>query len=132
MMIYLTSVQYKDIPKLLFKVGHTQKKFHERFDDPQYKSFKFERKDHIWFSRPVWLEAKNLAIKIETEIISPFKKRSDFIIEDYLGIERGALNLAEGGKPLSGITEMFVVDSHEKEVELYDRFSYYKSLYHNK
>ena len=111
------------------KVGHTQKKFLERFSDPSYDIFNKKLNNFIYFSRPDWNVAKNLALKIEDEVLKGFKKSSSFIIEDYLGMEPNALN-DQFGKPMSGITEMFVLETPERIQQFNEHFNKIKLKYH--
>ena len=129
MIVYAVMLIDRDSGKVIFKVGHTQKKIAERFSGEEYNRFIIQRIDHIYFSREDWQEAKHLALKIEYEALKGFKKPSTFIIEDYLGIERGDLNDATG-KPLSGITEMFVLETEEQRHKFEQHFKNIKLLYH--
>jgi hypothetical protein len=129
MIVYAVMLTHIPTGKNIFKVGHTQKKIMERFSGEEYNIFNIVRVDHIYFSRDDWQEAKHLAVKIEHEALRPFKKPSTFIIEDYLGIESNALN-DSNGKPLSGITEMFVLETNEEVQKFLQHFRNVKSLYH--
>lgn len=127
-MVYHGIFTHKLSGLLVDKVGHTQKKFLERFSDPMYDIFEKKLANFIYFSRPAWIEAKQLALQIENDVLKPFKKSSSFIIEDYLGLERNALNDVNGN-PMSGITEMFVLDN-DRRILFNEHFNKIKSKYH--
>jgi len=129
MMVYDGLFTHKASGLVVRKVGRTQKKFLERFSDPIYDIFYKKLNNFIYFSRPDWQVAKDLALKIEYEVLKGFKKSSTFMIEEYLGLQPNALN-DEFGKPMSGITEMFVLDTLEREQQFNDHFNRVKMKYH--
>jgi len=129
MMVYDGLFTHKASGLVVRKVGRTQRKFLERFSDPIYDIFHKKLNNFIYFSRPDWQVAKDLALKIEYEALKGFKKSSTFMIEEYLGLQPNALN-DEFGKPMSGITEMFVLDTLEREQQFNDHFNRVKMKYH--
>jgi hypothetical protein len=129
MLVYKIRLKHKLTHKYLYKIGYTQKKVMERFSDPMYSIFDIVLLDHIYFSRPSWFDAKNLALKVESEATRGFKKPSSFMIEEYLGLEPNALN-DQFGKPMSGITEMFVLETPERLQQFNEHFNNIKMKYH--